>query len=225
MHDPGQAGRLSFQDRETGKILLADTVAESRSYIKDLLESKGYEVITTEEGAATLNKIEKNHPDLVIIDTMLPQIDGLQLCRILRSKQETRLLPIVLLTSKTELDDKTAGFESGADDYIMRPFHPYELLARVRSLLAIRRLQIQAAESEKLEVIRELSSVLGFEISHSINTILDCTHHLENVLKIDKDPRLTSRIQTITYHTSRIKMILDKLVEIAGEPTTKVRLG
>jgi len=225
MRDPDQTHIPYTEDRETGKVLIAETAVEVRSYIEDLLASRGYEVISVGDGEEALDKIEEDRPDLVIIDLMLPRVDGLQLCKVLRNKQETKLLPIILLTSKPELEDKAAGFESGADDYIVKPFHPYELLVRVKSLLAMRRLQVQATEAEKLEVIRELSSALGFEISHSINTILDCANSLESELKIDKDPRLLSRVQTITYHTRRIKMILDKLAEIAGDSSTRVKLG
>ncbi len=224
MRDPGQTRKLNSEDQEKGKVLVAETIAEIRTDIKNLLESKGFEVITAEDGEAVMSKIEEDHPELIIVDAMLPGIDGVQLCKVLRNKQETRFLPIVLLTSKTGLEDKARGFESGADDYIIKPFHPYELLIRVRSLLAMRRLQIQASESEKLAVIRELCTALEFEISHSTDTILNCTTYLENALKTHQDPVLLSRAQTISYHTSRIKMMLSKLIEIARDPGTKVRL-
>jgi DNA-binding response OmpR family regulator len=224
MGDSGQLDGSNFQERETGKILLAEAIVEVRMYIKHLLESKGYEVYTSENEQEILDRIKEDRPDMFILDVTLPQINGLELCKSLRENQETKLLPIILLTSKTSLSDKTAGFESGADDYIIKPFHPYELLVRVKSLLAMRRLQIQITESEKLDVIRELCSALEFEISHSINTILECANNVESALKASQDPRLLARVQTISYQTSRIRMMLNKLIEITRNPTNKVKI-
>jgi DNA-binding response OmpR family regulator len=99
------------------------------------LEQAGYRVITTSDGASALAAAYRDPPDLVILDLMLPEMDGLEVCRRLRQQANTATLPVVMLTAKGEEIDKVVGLEVGADDYITKPFGRRELLARVRSLL------------------------------------------------------------------------------------------
>ncbi len=114
------------------KILLVDDEPTLLEMLAFNLRSSGYEVVTASDGAAALEQARVGSPDLVILDLMLPEIDGLTVCRSLRQASET---PILILTARTGELDKIVGLESGADDYLTKPFSLGELQARIRALL------------------------------------------------------------------------------------------
>ncbi len=117
------------------KILVVDDEAVLVDTIAYNLEQAGYRVITAKDGASALEAAHRETPDLIILDIMLPEMDGLEVCRLLRREKNTATTPILMLTAKTEEIDKVIGLEVGADDYVTKPFGRRELLARVRALL------------------------------------------------------------------------------------------
>lgn len=114
------------------RILVVDDDAPSVKMISFLLREEGYEVISTDNGAAALELIDHQVPDLVILDVMMPHLDGFEVCRRIRQKED---VPIIFLSAKGETVDKVTGLQSGADDYLAKPFEPAELLARVKAVL------------------------------------------------------------------------------------------
>ena len=117
------------------KILIVDDEVVLVETIAYNLEQAGYQVVTAADGVSALEAAHREHPDLIILDVMLPGMDGLEVCRQLRREDETATTPIVMLTAKTEEIDKVVGLEVGADDYVTKPFGRRELLARVRALI------------------------------------------------------------------------------------------
>lgn len=114
------------------KILVVDDEAAICDLLKINLQSEGYEVGTSQDGRDALKKIETFKPDLMILDLMLPEISGFDICRKVTAEKP---IPIIMLTAKSDLVDKVLGLELGADDYITKPFHTRELIARVKALL------------------------------------------------------------------------------------------
>jgi two-component system alkaline phosphatase synthesis response regulator PhoP len=119
----------------TRKILIVDDEAVLAETIAYNLEQAGYQVITVFSGVSALEAAKRETPDLIILDIMLPEMDGLEVCRRLRREEETATTPIMMLTAKSEEIDKVVGLEVGADDYMTKPFGRRELLARTRALL------------------------------------------------------------------------------------------
>jgi DNA-binding response OmpR family regulator len=117
------------------KILVVDDEAVLVETIAYNLEQAGYQVITAADGASALEVARRESPDLIILDIMLPEMDGLEVCRQLRRDSGTAATPIIMLTAKGDEIDKVVGLEVGADDYVTKPFGRRELLARVRALL------------------------------------------------------------------------------------------
>ena len=117
----------------SGRILLADDDRAIRESLSRALGLQGYEVVQAPDGAAALAMVEKEQPDAAILDVMMPNVDGLTVCRVLRA--ERNRLPILMLTARTETADRVAGLDAGADDYLAKPFELDELFARVRALL------------------------------------------------------------------------------------------
>lgn len=117
---------------EHGRILVVDDEKKLVAMIRSYLEKEGYEVITAHDGEAALQLFEKHSPDLIVLDIMMPGIDGLEVCRHVRDSSTT---PIIILSAKVEEADRVIGLEMGADDYVTKPFSPRELVARVRAVL------------------------------------------------------------------------------------------
>ena len=118
------------------KILIVDDDLDSLKLIGLMLQRHGYEVVAANAGNQALAKANSDHPNLIILDVMMPDMDGYEVCRRLRANPETRSIPIIMFTAKTLVDDKVAGFEAGADDYLTKPTHPAELASRVKSVLS-----------------------------------------------------------------------------------------
>lgn len=117
------------------KIVLIEDEEDIIGLVTYYLEKEGYSVKSAKEGGKGLEMVRQEKPDLVILDLMLPGMDGLEICRSLRSNARTMAMPIIMLTAKEEETDKIVGLEIGADDYMTKPFSPKELAARVRALL------------------------------------------------------------------------------------------
>lgn len=114
------------------KILVVDDESAVRRLVSSYLEREGYQVLEASDGIEALRKARVEHPDLIVLDLMLPEIDGLEICRVLRAESDTYIL---MLTAKTEEADKLLGLGMGADDYLTKPFSPRELVARVKAIL------------------------------------------------------------------------------------------
>ncbi len=131
------------------KILVVDDDVKTVELVKLYLNRDGYKVLTAYDGTEALNLARQSHPDLIVLDLMLPGCDGLEICRILKSESD---VPIIMLTARTTEDDKLAGLNLGADDYVTKPFSPRELAARVRVIL--RRLPEETLQRGPAEIKR-----------------------------------------------------------------------
>lgn len=118
------------------KILVVDDDVDSLKLIGLMLQRHGYEVVAAHTGTQALTKAETEQPNLIILDVMMPDMSGYDVCKRLRATPSTQSIPIIMFTAKTLIDDKVAGFEAGADDYLTKPTHPAELASRVKSVLA-----------------------------------------------------------------------------------------
>ena len=116
-------------------ILIADDEPNQLELLSYNLEQAGFTVMKAMHGQDALQKIEDLAPDLVILDWMMPHLSGIELCRLLRSRSNTKLLPIIILSARGEEGDRTLGLDNGADDYMSKPFSPRELVSRVKALL------------------------------------------------------------------------------------------
>ncbi|HWR57876.1 MAG TPA: response regulator transcription factor [Thermodesulfovibrionales bacterium] len=139
------------------KVLVVDDEADLVALVSYNLKKEGFAVESAAGGDEALSKIRKNTYNLIILDLMLPGIQGMELCRILRNDPETANLPIIVLTAKGEEVDKILGLEMGADDYVTKPFSPRELVARVKALL--RRAVIPTAEKAVPQNIMKLGDI------------------------------------------------------------------
>lgn len=127
---PSEAG----QNREKRRVLVVDDEIYIVHILEFSLTMEGYEVVTASNGEEALRKARERRPDLVVLDIMMPGMDGLEVCRRLRQDEELHDVPILMLSAKGRPVDRDAGFATGADDYILKPFSPRRLLDRIRLL-------------------------------------------------------------------------------------------
>ncbi len=117
------------------KILIIDDTELMVKLTTDILKEKGYEVVSASNGVDGIKMVMSEKPDLVLLDVVMPGIDGFEVCKLLRKDESNNLMPIIMLTAQGNEEDKLAGLELGADDYITKPFNPRELISRVKNTL------------------------------------------------------------------------------------------
>ena len=120
-------------NQQPATVLVAEDDTEIRTALERILRYEGYQPITVNDGAAALESITEQEPDLIVLDVMMPFVDGLSVCR--RIRERGNRTPVLMLTARHEISDRVAGLDAGADDYLPKPFDLEELLARIRALL------------------------------------------------------------------------------------------
>lgn len=150
------------------KVLIADDSKSMRQMLQGTLEEVGYEVIVTENGQQAWETLREGNVRLVILDWMMPHMDGLEVCRRLQKENVLSLIHIILLTSREGTENVITALQAGASDYICKPFHPDELLARLKAGERIVNMQMQLSHMQKMDAIGHLAA----GIAHEINTPL-----------------------------------------------------
>ena len=148
----------------TAKIMIVDDDAETIDFLTLILTRQGYQVVAAMNGMESLRLAHSENPDLIVLDVMMPDIDGYEVARSLRRRPETAVIPILMFTAKSQVEDKVAGYESGVDIYLTKPVHPMELHANIKALLTQR---IASAETvgEHGHVIGVISAKGGLGVS------------------------------------------------------------
>ncbi len=207
----------------SSRLLMIDDDVRLSSMVSDYLRAAGFEVDVAGSLAQGRERLAGGHFDALLLDLMLPDGDGLDLCRELRSSQRTRAMPLLMLTARGEPLDRIVGLELGADDYLPKPFEPRELLARVKALL--RRASPQPVGDEVMHFGR-LEIDLGARVARLDGQVCDLTgHQFELLVVLAQSPgRVLSRDQimdslkghpleafdrSIDVHISRIRAVIE----------------
>ena len=165
------------------KILIVEDEKDIRDLVRLHLEKAGFETVLACNGQEAFQKIQESRPGLILLDLMLPEMDGKELTKLLKARPETRDIPIVMLTAKGEEVDRIVGFELGADDYIPKPFSPRELVLRIQAVLKRAEKKSESApglplEVDELEITYEWDSAQDFtrfirEIAPPVTNLLE----------------------------------------------------
>ncbi len=195
------------------KILVIDDLPENVFLLQDRLENEGYEVITAYEGKSGINKAISEQPDLILLDIMMPEITGLDVCKKLVKNEDTSHIPIILVTAKIEAEDTKEGLEAGAFDYIKKPFNRIELLARVKSALKLSDARRQLIEAEKSKLFAATVVTANHKIKQPLTLMSLSTAAIKR--EINKEVISTDAInKRLDYISTAIKEINDILNQL-----------
>jgi putative two-component system response regulator len=151
-----------------GSILVVDDERANRVLLEEMLVACGYNVSAASDGQEALEEVARHHPDLVLLDIMMPRLDGLEVCRRLKSDPATRLTPVVLVSSMANLQDRLRGIEAGADDFLNKPVEWSELRARVRSLMKLKGFtdELEHAETVLITLAKSIEAQDPYAAGH-----------------------------------------------------------
>ena len=221
------------------KILVVDDNSQNLRVITDRLTNEGYNVVQAPGGKEALEKVASEKPDLIVLDILMPGMDGFEVITALKADRQTVLIPIIAVTALHERADKIRAIELGADDFITKPPDKVELLTRIRSLLRIKQLQdelkaqaealskanreLQEAQTELVRAER-LAAIgqVGIAVKHEINNPLTAILGEAQLLLMqhtDLPERIVERIRVIEGMSLRISDIVQKLHDITDDRT------
>lgn len=180
-----QGGKMQ-DERKTGAatIMVVDDDQRNGRLMESILKSNGFRVTKAYDGDEAKRSIEAEPPDLVLLDVMMPKMSGFELCRLLRGRYETRLLPVIMITALNSLEDKVRALEIGADDFLSKPINKTELLAKVRSILRVKSLQDEV-ERQRIaleQTNRELLTMQQFKESMTQMVVHDLKNPLAGIM-------------------------------------------
>jgi len=193
------------------KILVVDDDQYIRLILQKRFTSKGYTVLVAEDGERGLEVAKADPPDLIISDWMMPKMDGLEFCRLAKQDEKLRFTYFIILTARDTQDDKIEGIETGADDFVTKPFNDRELLTRVRAGLRINALQKEIAQLQHQKAISELALTLGHEINNPLGIMMLVLQVLQKKKDTDTFADVRKELNTVVQNGNRIAEIVKKL--------------
>lgn len=204
------------------RVLVVDDDEKSLLLLSVKLEREGYEVEKATNGAEGLAKVQAFKPDLVLMDVMMPHMDGYEALRRLKSREETRYIPVIMLTGRAEVEDKVLGFEVGAEDYINKPYSLQEVAARVKSLLRMRALQTKLRETERVAALGEMVDGIAHEIRNPLTAIGGMARRLREG---ESDPKHKDYADRIIKSVVRLEKMLSRIDEYKRILTSTLKRG
>jgi len=194
------------------KILIVDDAVDMVELLKKRLRFEGYDTAKAYDGEEGLKQVAEYNPDLIILDVMMPKLDGYEVCRRLKSDENTKYIPILMLTAKGEVEDKVKGLDIGANDYLAKPFDYKELSARVRSLVAIKAAREKLVEEEKSKALDQMMEAVAHEIRNPLTSIGGFARRVYEKLP-EGDPN-KKYMEIIIKDVARLENMIRGLVEL-----------
>ncbi len=194
------------------KILIVDDAVDTVDLLKKRFRSEGYDTEEAYNGEEALQKVPEYNPDLIVLDVMMPKIDGYEVCQRLKADEHTKYIPILMLTAKGEVEHKVKGLDIGADDYLAKPFDYKELSARVRSLLSLKKAHEKKVELEKSGALEQMMDQVAHEIRNPLTSIGGFARKVYNRLPA-YDPN-KQYMQMIIENVSVLENMIKQLIEL-----------
>jgi len=199
------------------KILVVEDDRDISELITYNLEREGYEIACLYDGGQVVDFVNKRKPELIVLDLMLPEVDGIEICRTLKSDAATKQIPIVMLTAKSEEADVVVGLQMGADDYIPKPFSPMVLAARIKAIFRrIADVDLSSASADNVRNFGDLNiDLLKHKISYKGQAVKLTSIEFDIVEFLSRTPgRVWSREQILDNVWKEGKFIIDRAVDV-----------
>ncbi|MBI3585173.1 MAG: response regulator [Nitrospinae bacterium] len=205
-------------------ILVVDDDKKLTLLVRGFLEKEKYQVAEAYSGRMALDAIKETKPDLIILDIMMPEMDGIEACKRIKADKDTKMIPIIMLTSMSTVRDKVIGLNAGANDYITKPFNPEELIARVKAQLRIKFLEAELLRKEEVEAVVKMGITTAHEINNPLTVIIG---NLELLLmkKENLSEEDSTNLNSILESAIRIKEIVSKMINITRVVETEYAQG
>jgi DNA-binding response OmpR family regulator len=205
-------------------ILVVDDDKKLTLLVRGFLEKEKYNVTEAYSGRMALDVIKEAKPDLIILDVMMPEMDGIEACKRIKADNNTKMIPIIMLTSMSGVKDKVQGLEAGANDYITKPFNAEELIARVKAQLRIKFLENELLRKEEVEAVAKMGIATAHEINNPLTVIIG---NLELILlkKENLSDETIENLNSILDSALRIKEIVSKMINITRVVETEYAQG
>jgi DNA-binding response OmpR family regulator len=234
--------KIDKNHRENPLILIVDDSLENLQVMASILTNARYRITMTKSAAKALQILDNITPDLILLDVLMPEMDGFELCRRLKTSETTREIPVIFLTIKADSEDIVKGFQSGGVDYITKPFNKTELLARVQNHLELKRSKEELKErsieieeknhrleeqSEKLKELDKIKSRFFANISHEFRTPLTLIlGPLEQMIAAcsNKDEEKKRKLTLMHRNAERLLRLINQLLELSKLESSKMKL-
>jgi two-component system phosphate regulon response regulator PhoB len=202
-----------MMDMNKGTVLVIDDEKDLIELVRYNLDKEGFDVVAANDGTSGLEIATRHKPDLVVLDLMMPGMDGLEVCRRMRGDDRTRRIPVIMLTAKAAEADRVVGLELGADDYVVKPFSTRELVARVKAVL-----RRTAEQAEPVEVVRSGELVIDskrHEVTYGGQSVaLTATEFRILQFLASRPGRVVSREEIIDAALGREAAIFDRTIDV-----------
>jgi two-component system sensor histidine kinase/response regulator len=196
-----------------GTILIVDDIPQNLRLLMRMLTSRGHRVWAASSGAHALSLVEKELPDLILLDIMMPDMDGYAVCRALKADERTQRVPVIFISALDHAFDKVEAFSAGGVDYVTKPFQLEEVLARVEAHLTMRRLQ-KSLEQQVAE-LDAFAHTVAHDLKSPLNLITGYAGILADELAGVQDPLIQKSIATVTNTAEKMAFIIDELLLLA----------
>jgi signal transduction histidine kinase len=217
------------QDQPKNNILIVDDSPENLEILCAFLRDSGFEVDFAEDGEVALAQVKEHKPDLILLDVVMPGLDGFETCRCLKENDETKDIPVIFMTALVNTSDKVKGFELGGVDHITKPLQPEELLARITTHLTIKNLQRSLQEQiiERDKLISQLDAfahTVAHDLKNPLGVITGYMSFLTDNWSTTAPEQVEELLQTITQTGYKMSNIIEELLLLASIRQSEIKL-
>lgn len=202
------------------KVLIVDDVTKNIQLVASFLKEAGYDINFALNGKDALRHIEREQFDLILLDIMMPEMDGLEVCQKIKERKDSRDIPVIFITAKTDVDSISTAFAVGGVDYITKPFNKAELLARVRTHLE---LQCQRRHLEELNATKDkFFSIIGHDLKSPLNQLLGLSKVIQNEIKSGRSDEVIKMTNVLAESAKSARTLLENLLDWSRSQTGKM---